>query len=194
MSINGLQKYFTGRKFLPPEAVGHVGKRTISLHAVEALIGSAVTQRTESFSVGSDFNIIKGGGVEVGREFLAPTVPSRFEGAPVMLLHCCEHLPYSRGVVVAAHQGYAGDFPLVLFGKVDEHVGIKRFAHVAQQYGTVATWTAVGTKREVDGKRNLVGEFLEDDVVGEVFEHLMEEENPDGALPLFIGGERHADK
>ena len=35
----------------------------------------------------------------------------------------------------------------------------------------MATWALVRAERKVDGERHLVGKFLKNDVVGQVFEH-----------------------
>ena len=45
-------------------------------------------------------------------------------------------------------------------------------ANIALQIGTVATRTAIGTEREIDGQGHLVGKLLKNDVVIDVFEHV----------------------
>ena len=87
----------------PPKAEGEVGKASIALYSVEALVGRAVFQCAQRFSVRTNFDIIKGCRVEVFRKFLASTVPSCFEGSPVVLLHRSKDLLHCRRVIVASH-------------------------------------------------------------------------------------------
>ena len=52
---------------LSPEAVGDVGEAVVvARYAVEALVGGALTQRSEVGAVGAGLDIVGAGGVEAG--------------------------------------------------------------------------------------------------------------------------------
>ena len=80
-------------------------------------------------------------------------------------------MEHTARIVVAAHQCGAGDGVTILFNQREPAFFGEFLAVVAPKIGAVAPRTGAGTAREVHGEGHFVGEFLENDVVVDVFEH-----------------------
>lgn len=78
---------------------------------------------------------------------------------------------YSLGVVVASLNADAGYGTEVSGDQCVESLMSQFFTDVLAEKFAVTSRTTVRTKRKIDGKRNLVGIFLENDVVVIVFKH-----------------------
>ena len=78
---------------------------------------------------------------------------------------------HTARIVVASHQCGASDGATILFNQREPAFFGEFLAVVAPKIGAVASRTGAGAAREVHGEGHFVGEFLENDVVVDVFEH-----------------------
>ena len=153
------------------ELFGDVCPRSVSSVTIHALVGGRTAQRTTGFAPRAEFHV--GGGVEgvesIG-QFRATTVPA---GAQMGMRFAeeREEMEHTARIVVAAHQCGAGDGAPVLFNQREPAFFGEFLAVVAPKISTVAARTGTGAAREVHGEGHFVGEFLENDVVVDVFEH-----------------------
>ena len=80
-------------------------------------------------------------------------------------------MEHTARIVVAAHQCGAGDGATILFNQREPAFFREFLAVVTPKISTVASRTGTRAAREVHGEGHFVGEFLENDVVVDVFEH-----------------------
>lgn len=161
-----------GSILLFPKAGSDVLQRTVVLHAVKSLVGGGRAERATVGYVGTELEVVERKGQHFRRRLpRAARIPACAERAAVLPTHTGQKGEHGIGVVVAAHQRHAGNVAGVTFDEGGEAFGGQFLAHIAAQIGTVATCTTIGTKREVDGERHLVGELLENNVIIDVFEH-----------------------
>ena len=164
---------FSNLESFLPELFGDVCPRSIGGVTIHALVGGRTAQRTTGFAPRAEFHV--GGGVEgvesIG-QFRATTVPA---GAQMGMRFAeeREEMEHAARIVVAAHQPYARDLPLIRVDQRLQSLRRKRFAHVRLQKLTVAARAADRTQREVDCKRYFVGELLKNNIVVNVFQHKM---------------------
>ena len=85
------------------------------------------------------------------------------------LLQFFEYEENAFRVVVAAHERHTGDFAGILCRQGFQARQSELFALVAPKVGAVTAGTGVGALRKVDGKGHLIGEFLENYIVIDVF-------------------------
>ena len=174
------------------ELFGDVCPRSVSSVTIHALVGGRTAQRTTGFAPRAEFHV--GGGVEgiesIG-QFRATTVPA---GAQMGMRFAeeREEMEHTARIVVAAHQCGAGDGAAVLFNQGEPAFFGELLAVVAPKIGAVTTRTGTRAAREVHGEGHFVGEFLENDVVVDVFEHGGIEELTDMFVCVFSIFPRHA--
>ena len=85
------------------------------------------------------------------------------------LLQFTEYEEHAFRVVVAAHERHTGDFAGILRRQGLQARQSEQLARIAPKVGTVTAWTGVGTLRKVDGEGHFIGEFLEHNIVIDVF-------------------------
>lgn len=153
------------------ELFGDVSPRSVGSVTIHALVGGRTAQRTTGFAPRAEFHV--GGGVEgvesIG-QFRATTVPAGVQMG-MRFAKEREEMEYTARLVVAAHQCGAGDGATILFNQREPAFFREFLAVVAPKIGAVAPRTGTRAAREVHGEGHFVGEFLENDVVVDVFEH-----------------------
>lgn len=151
------------------KAVREVCKTAVGFDAIEALVGGGAVEGAQICSVRAQLYVVEGFGLKAVGQLLSAAVPSGLDASLRMLFEEGEESLHLGWVVVAAHESDAGDFAVVVAGECQEPFEGEFFANVAKEDGAVATRALVRAERKVDGKRHLVGKFLENDVVGQVF-------------------------
>lgn len=174
------------------ELFGDVCPRSIGGVTIHALVGGRTAQRTTGFAPRAEFHV--GGGVEgvepIG-QFRATTVPAGVQMG-MRFAEEREEMEHTARIVVATHQCGAGDGATVLFNQREPAFFGELLAVVAPKISTVAPRTGTRTAREVHGEGHFVGEFLENDVVVDVFEHGGIDELTDMFVCVFSIFPRHA--
>ena len=183
---------FSNLESLLPELFGDVCPRSIGSVTIHALVGGRTAQRTTGFAPRTEFHV--GGGVEgiesIG-QFSAAAVPTGVQ-LGMRFAKEREEMEHTARIVVAAHQCGASDGATILFNQREPAFFGEFLAVVAPKISTVAPRTGTRAAREVHGEGHFVGEFLENDVVVDVFEHGGIDELTDMFVCVFSIFPRHA--
>lgn len=162
---------FSNLESFLPELFGDVSPRSVGSVTIHALVGGRTAQWTTGFAPRAEFHV--GGGVEgvesIG-QFRSAAVPTGVQ-LGMRFAEEREEMEHTARIVVAAHQCGAGDGATILFNQREPAFFREFLAVVTPKIGAVASRTGAGAAREVHGEGHFVGEFLENDVVVDVFEH-----------------------
>lgn len=174
------------------ELFGDVCPRSVGSVTIHALVGGRTAQWPTGFAPRTEFHV--GGGVEgiesIG-QFSAAAVPTGVQ-LGMRFAKEREEMEHTARIVVAAHQCGASDGATILFNQREPAFFGEFLAVVAPKISTVAPRTGTRAAREVHGEGHFVGEFLENDVVVDVFEHDGIDELTDMFVCVFSIFPRHA--
>ena len=156
---------------LPPKAVCLVFQTSVCPYMVEALVGSGTVQRSKLCPIGTEFDVMESGSIEIFRKCISSGIPrgldfripaSRFAGQQ----------GYGVGIGVSAHEAQTCDFMAVFVHQFGYGFCRQETACIAHQIGTVASRATNGASRQVQCQRHLIGYLAEYNVVIYVFKHV----------------------
>ena len=148
---------------MPPEAVGYVGQRAVGGYAIHSLVGSLAVKSAKCLNVGSKFYIVEAAAVNPVGQLLPSAIPRHPE--PMHSRNVPRQPLHLGRVGIATHQAHASYPRAIAAEQPSESLLVERIADVALQETAVAAAAPDGAIGYVDGKRHLVGHFLEHYVV-----------------------------
>ena len=142
-----------------PEARGDVLEVALVGAAVEALVGGGFLQGAQVLDEGADLDVVEVILVDEGGDDGAAAIPGDAQ-LGVFLVDVLRQLVDTPWVVVAAHEGDAGEVGAVFPDKVVEGLGGQRQAHILPEVMAMTPRTVTRAIRDIDCQCHFVGYLL----------------------------------
>ena len=176
------------RRLFLPEAEGDVFEFAVVVLTVKALVGGRILQRAEMTDEGSYLDVIEVGAGDGGGDDGLATVPGDLELGIFLMDVLCEDID-AHGVVVATHEGEAGDVVAIFLDEGIDGLGIERQADILPQIMAMTPGTATRAITDVNCQCHFVGYFLKYYSRIDVLQHISLRHR-NGVLPLPDGPAR----
>ena len=154
-----------------PEAEGDVFEFAVVVLTVKALVGGRILQRAEMTDEGPYLDVIEVDAGDGGGDDGLATVPGDLELGIFLMDVLCKDID-AHGVVVATHEGEAGDVVAILLDEGIDGLGIERQADILPQIMAMTPRTVTRAITDVNCQCHFIRNLLENKRCIDVFEHL----------------------
>ena len=159
-----------GNILLSPETIGNVFKYPVDVTTIKTLVGGDRLQRTKMLDIGSHLDVVEVLLVDGGRDNGLAAVPCHLELGVLLVDILCQQVDALR-VVVAAHEGEAGDVLAILIDEGIDGIGIQGEADVFPKVMAVTPRTVTRAIGNVNCQCHFVGYLLKYYASVDVLQH-----------------------